>query len=359
MEMRAKSKAFRNVDYGGGFALERTSLSMPSVIATSTKYSPQATAYYRGVYAPSLQYLFDMSQLAANRWPSLPTSLGTDYLSLWGLGSTVIAKSIPDVPEFSLFRFIGELHAGLPKIPGMIAAKERKLRNAGGEYLNFQFGLMPTISDVQKLVKVLGEPKFRAAVQRQLFEEHRVRKTIDKGKTYDHRPLGGTEFYSLSSNFSSGMSGTYSLEKEYKIWSSCSFAYYQVNALDQLLNELDAKTGGVGIVPTGIDVWNLIPWSWFVDWFTNINHVITNLSFLGKDGLYLQRGYIMAHYSEVEKTTQRREYMGTPISTTGVRTFERKYRVKASPFGFGLTWKDFDPFQLSILGALGVSRMRF
>jgi hypothetical protein len=51
--------------------------------------------------------------------------------------------------------------------------------------------------------------------------------------------------------------------------------------------------------------------------------------------------------------------MNVPISTTGVRTFERKYRVRASPFGFGLTWKDFDPFQLSILGALGVSRLRF
>jgi hypothetical protein len=33
--------------------------------------------------------------------------------------------------------------------------------------------------------------------------------------------------------------------------------------------------------------------------------------------------------------------------------------VKASPFGFGLTWKDFDPFQLSILGALGLNRLRF
>lgn len=117
--------------------------------------------------------------------------------------------------------------------------------------------------------------------------------------------------------------------------------------------------GGFGAVPRAIDFWNLIPWTWFVDWFTNINHVITNLSYLGRDGLYLQRGYIMAHYRDVETSSQGRTFMGRPFLTTGVRTFERKYRVRASPFGFGLTWQDFDPFQLSILGALGVNRLRF
>jgi hypothetical protein len=298
-----------------------------------------------------------MSNIAAGRFPSIPTTLGFDRLGLWGYGSTAIARSIPDIPEFSLFRFIGELKAGLPKIPLATLAKERKLRNAGGEYLNVQFGIMPLVSDLQNFLEALQNPALRAAVKHQLGKEMRVRKTLDKGSTSVKRPLTATEMNTMS--VSTGKTGTMETISSYQVWSSCSFAYHQTAMLDRLLRDLDKQLGGLGAVPTAIDVWNLLPWSWLVDWFANFNHVITNLSYLGRDGLYLQRGYIMAHAKDVEITQQSCIAHNVPISTTGVRTFERKYRVKASPFGFGYTWKDFDPFQLSILGALGVSRLRF
>lgn len=356
---RARHQALRNIDLGHPFAKESVSVTMPSVISTSAKITNNYSVAFEGVFAPSVNYKNAMLNLTAGRFPAIPSNLGADRAYLWGLGSTAIARSLPDVPEFSLFRFVGELRAGLPQIPLKALAKQRKLRNVGGEYLNVQFGLMPTISDLQNFYEALLDPKLRAAIKHQLNEEHRVRKTIDKGTTSSSRPLTGTEMSSMPSAHSSGITGTLETRQSYRIWSSCSFAYYQVTELQRLIDDLDRQLGGLGVVPKAIDMWNLMPWSWLIDWFTNINHVITNLSYLGRDGLYLQRGYIMGTFEDVEITTQRRTFMSTPISTTGVRTFERKYRVRASPFGFGLTWKDFDPFQLSILGALGVSRMRF
>jgi hypothetical protein len=35
---------------------------------------------------------------------------------------------------------------------------------------------------------------------------------------------------------------------------------------------------------------------------------------------------------------------------------ETKKRVPASPFGFGITWDGLSPLQVSILGALGITR---
>jgi hypothetical protein len=356
---RARHQALRNIDLGHPFAKEGVTVTMPSSYSTSTNITDKVKAYFDGVIAPSVSYKNSMSLIAIGRFPTIPSTLGADQNYLWGLGSTAIAKSLPDVPEFSLFRFVGELRAGLPKIPLKVLANERKLRNVGGEYLNYQFGLMPTISDLQNFYEALLDPKLREAIEHQLFEEHRVRKTIDKGTTSSSRALTGAEMSTIPSSFSSGITGTLETRQSYRIWSSCSFAYYQVTELKRLIDDLDRQLGGLGVVPTAIDMWNLMPWSWLIDWFTNINHVITNLSYLGRDGLYLQRGYIMGTFEDVEIHTQRRTFMNVPISTTGVRTFERKYRVRASPFGFGLTWKDFDPFQLSILGALGVSRLRF
>jgi len=214
------------------------------------------------------------------------------------------------------------------------------------------------ISDLQNFVEALQDPKVRSAIKHTLGEEMRVRKVIDKGKTSTTRAATAAELQVPPSTMTN-QSGTYTTTSSFRIWSSVSFAYYQVSELDRLLGELDKMTGGLGVVPTAIDIWNLIPWSWLIDWFTNFNHVVTNLSYLGRDGLYLQRGYLMATAESSETWTRRGTIYNRPYETTGTKSFVRKYRVKASPFGFGYTWKDFDPFQLSILGALGVSRLRF
>jgi hypothetical protein len=273
-----------------------------------------------------------------------------------GYGSTAVAKSIPDIPEFSLFRFVGELKAGLPKVPLTILAKERKLRDTGGEYLNYQFGIAPLIGDLQDFIKVLQNPKFRASLQSHLDEEFRIRKTLDKGTTSTRRVLTSAE---MAVAPASGGSGYLKSTSTFRIWSSCSFAYYQLTELDRLLADLDRKTGGLGVIPTAIDIWNLVPWSWLIDWFVNFNHVLTNVSYLGRDGLYFRRGYIMGTYTDEQEHFRSGVAHGSSFTTVGRITSERKYRVKASPFGFGYTWKDFDPFQLSILGALGVNRLRF
>jgi hypothetical protein len=235
-------------------------------------------------------------------------------------------------------------------------AKERKLRDTGGEYLNFQFGIAPLIGDLQKFISALQDPKFRASIQVHLDKEFRIRKVLDKGTDSVKRDLTSAE---KAVSPASGGTGYLKTTSSYRIWSSCSFAYYQLTELDRLLADMDRMTGGLGVLPTSIDIWNLVPWSWLVDWFTNFNHVLTNVSFLGRDGLYFRRGYIMATYKHETETYRAGTAYNSPFITDGRILAERKYRVKASPFGFGYTWKDFDPFQLSILGALGVNRLRF
>lgn len=356
---RSKSSQLRTIDYGGPFALERVTVTEPTVISRKAVIVPGTYGHYEGYFPPSVSYQLDMMGLASFRFPGIPADLGIDQLGLWTKGSTAIARSLPDVPKFSLFRFLGELREGLPKAPLKTLAKEKKFRNVGGEYLNFQFGIAPTTSDLQHFIEMLMNPALRTAVKHMLHEEHRVRKVIEKGTTSSTRTLSTSETQVVSPTFSGNITGTETRITDFRIWSSCSFMYYQAKMLEQLFAEIDSRLGGFGIIPKASDIWALIPWSWLVDWFTNFNHVITNLSYLGRDGLHLQRGYLMATYHDTLITRQTRLYMGSPLESIGTRSYVRKYRVKASPFGFGLTWKDFDPFQLSILGALGINRMRF
>ena len=347
----------RSIDYGGPLAIEKSTLSLPPSVDSSRTFIGTTKQGYYGVYFPSVQYKNWMRSAALGQLPVIPLDLGIDLPNLMTYGSTAIKKSIPDLPDFSLFRFVGELRAGLPKVPLKTLAKEKKFRNVGGEYLNYQFGIAPTISDLEKLVKVIQNPKSRDSLKRELGRQYRVRKVLDKGSTSSSRSMTSSEWNSVEGL--TGASGTITTKSEYRIWSSVVFGYAQLTELDRLLDKFDEVTGRLGVLPTAIDIWNLTPWSWLIDWFVNFNDVITNLSFLGKDGLFLHRGYLMATYKHSEVHRQTGLIFNRPYSTEATLSFERKYRVKASPFGFGYTWKDFNPFQLSILGALGVSRMRF
>ena len=77
------------------------------------------------------------------------------------------------------------------------------------------------------------------------------------------------------------------------------------------------------------------------------------------NGLYMHHGYIMGHFVDEVIDRHTSVVNGLPYESVGRALYERKYRLGASPFGFGLTWKEFNPFQTSILAALGTSKLRF
>jgi hypothetical protein len=120
------------------------------------------------------------------------------------------------------------------------------------------------------------------------------------------------------------------------------------------------KTLGLSLTPD--TVWNLAPWSWAVDWFTNAGDVISNLTDWAVYGLCLRYGYIMEHTIARDTYTyvggskgagfKRTEYLPPPI----ILEVETKIRRKANPFGFGLTWNGLSPIQLAIAAALGITR---
>jgi hypothetical protein len=119
-------------------------------------------------------------------------------------------------------------------------------------------------------------------------------------------------------------------------------------------------------------LWELAPWSWLVDWKSNFGDVMTNISAFSKDGLVLCWGYVMCEMTITDTYSFSGVGAYLPPGETqakhgrsGVRngvsvSFQTKVkkRLRATPYGFGLdpNWSDFSDRQLSILGALGITR---
>jgi len=110
--------------------------------------------------------------------------------------------------------------------------------------------------------------------------------------------------------------------------------------------------------------WQAMPWSWFIDWLSDIGVLIQNGNAAALDGQVLQWGYLMKHTLITKTfTTDSQMIFRHPervtrtignLSTTFVT--ERKQRVKATPYGFGINPDSFSAQQWAILGALGLTR---
>jgi hypothetical protein len=95
------------------------------------------------------------------------------------------------------------------------------------------------------------------------------------------------------------------------------------------------------------------------DWFTNSSEVISNLERFSSGNLVMYYGYL----TEVAIAENRYSYeplysgsSGAGGAPTVVLQTKSINRVKANPYGFGITWSGLDPFQLSILTSLGITR---
>lgn len=120
----------------------------------------------------------------------------------------------------------------------------------------------------------------------------------------------------------------------------------------------------LGALPTPSLVYELMPWSWLLDYFGNLGDIIDNMSYgTAAENLVAKYAYVMSTYKfrvDYSTTFTLRKTIGT--NSAGLRDFQcfysnefvNKWRVPANPFGFGTSW-DLNPGQLAILTALGIS----
>lgn len=267
---------------------------------------------------------------------------------------------------------LGELFRdGLPSIPLLESWKERSFRakNAGSEYLNYQFGWLPLVSDIQNFAKAVNQSgkilkqleRDSGRVVRRRYEFPIETSTTIYEDGVRDLPYPSFPYYWYVNN-DEWCYRTSTKQITKRRWFSGAFTYYIPKGgsfTDRIARGyLEAeKLFGTGITPETL--WNLTPWSWATDWVFNTGSVISNLTDMAQYGLVMPYGYIMEETS-VKYTfrTKGAVLKGGP----GVKPLDLEFTIKkrrqASPFGFGLSWNGFDNTQMAILAALGFSRAR-
>lgn len=324
-----------------------------------------------------------LNRYVGAHWLSMGTTqLGTPSWGPWNgqsldsLGATGWKKFQPGKPSADLGVFLGESH----EIPRMLRDSVKTLKDLAthplksvrnmswmsNRWLCYQFGWLPFLRDLEKLYNTYKNLDSKIARLRK-YNGQWERRGGTIFQDWESRPWAGVPSYMAPSPnaYNSPPEGTPPgklIETVgTKIWFVAAFKYY-IADFESPLTQLRLKARLYGLTQTPLIVWNLIPWSWLVDWVSNIGDNIENLCPI--DGLTAKYAYVMRYnYYRLDGSVSQRykNYDGsyTTFHASNSKCYESKGRAVATPFGFGLSDEDFSLRQWSILTALGFQRKLF
>jgi len=307
--------------------------------------------------------------------PGIGTSIllpATSSSTLTSEGTRALNQMRPTAPLSGLGVTLGELREGLPSLIGSgllkalmsDAKRQRRFLKAGSdEYLNWEFGWKPLVSDLRDASKAVLQSK---KIIDQLYRDSGkdVRRRFGYPVSKDTSTASATSY-----GYPGGITYLYdapgklytTVENHRRVWISGMCRYY-VPPMDDLHGRIARQAQEanrlLGMRPDPELLWQLAPWTWLVDWVSDVGSLVGNFTSFAFDGLVWKYAYLMEH--KIERTRYDlvglRLYNGSSPRIAATRIRESKNRVSASPFGFGLSLDSFSLRQWSILAALGISR---
>lgn len=314
--------------------------------------------------------------------------------SLEARGAEAWARMRPDKPDFTFASSLYELK----DVPGMLKGGLSSLMDMmdharpGGSgrssrspisrtaqyYLALKFGWLPLLSDIRNFVKAQRSKQKRLD---QLIRDA-GRSVHRKCSLNDSNNIGRVPnsdvFTPIPNGYGAGYYPTHVTQcytgtgyrKQWwtqtaRTWGEGSFRYFLPPGPKTVAWKAKMLRRIMGQRVTPSMVYNVIPWSWLVDYFTSLGDFIDATSSGVSDRLVADYAYLMREehyrsdeekqgmsYSDVKMLSAPNVIMMSAWSDTCT-----KGRVRASPFGWGINQNSLSSTQLAILGALGLSRL--
>jgi hypothetical protein len=118
----------------------------------------------------------------------------------------------------------------------------------------------------------------------------------------------------------------------------------------------------LGTKPTFERIWQLMPFSWLVDWFLDIRSSLALYERMSDDNLVVNYGYVMGTTArQVQQRTEltygERKSSFSSVTTT-YNSFVKE-RWRCNPYGFTVPSSvELNPLRMAILAAIGITGSR-
>jgi hypothetical protein len=368
---------------GGPFRKLKATISYPygGVYGKGTYVRSDKKERYVGGFRAAEMSDFGVSPMFQTA--AVLNSSSSYYPSMTGWGDKAFARTRPRIQSAGGFVFAAELRDA-PRLLRQTSHTFHNIwRGMGGNqvgrvmapkaladsFLNFQFGWKPFLSDLRNFDYVIQNYHQLSASRKErnnkwirkrvpLKTSVPVRTKIDSGLGYKLDP-----FLSIPDYFKSQPTWELWEETTSHISGVGSFKYYlsefdaslpEFNSgWNQMMRVLDIT--GFRVSPSNI--YRATPWTWAVDWVTNMGDHVDQLTDTLVDSIACKYCYVMQTQIKTRKFIATLPLISDTLVLTFTQTLESKMRDEASsPYGFSLSWADLTPTQIAIAGALGISR---
>jgi len=361
---------------------ENTAWNFPSSVELISRKYGAMTYKYVGTFVPTWspsEASFPMTYYKTAGSKANPFTPEGNHT--WGdvssRGATAWKKFRPGKPTADAGVFLGEIR----EVPRMLQTTARGFRDLwvskfgrlprsletkrlADHWLNTQFGWRPFLSDLRNFYKTYRDTdKSIAQIRRDNGQWIRRGGSVfsDEDKSYvTGSSTSHCSYPSLVDPHYTDPSkkGSYSVVKTttQRVWFEASFRYWIPN-IDSVQWEKKAIAQLYGLNPNPALLWELTPWSWLVDWCSNVGDVFTNLDTGLAQNLAAKYAYVMGDTTCRFDVTSKPNWIGHTPTHVWSFWLNRKTRQQANPFGFSLTWDMLSTRQWSILGALGITRL--
>jgi hypothetical protein len=263
---------------------------------------------------------------------------------------------------------------GKPKVIRLRKPRQTKASWAGSWYLAINFGWLPLYRDIRNYSEAFDKKHKR--LDQLIRDEGKPVKRYRSLGSETSDPLVKLNLYSTPSNpdirpthvtqcYKSGRESRTerTVQTTVTTWAEGVFRYHLPKGprTEGWKKQMYQRIMGGRLTPTA--VYNIMPWSWLVDYFADLGEFVEAVSPGVADNLYADYAYVMRQVKETYSVVSNQ---ATISSKSGnfkrpkafkVVTNNVKIRVKATPFGFGLNEDNLSLKQHAILGALGLSRL--
>lgn len=299
----------------------------------------------------------------SNGAPDTLTMLGEpSSLQLASWYTMLAAETNPSAAHVSLPTLAGEA-SGYRELGNSVRDFGRATiaAKAGSAYLTYRWVIKPLVSDVRNMIE------FSSAVEKRLRELENIRKNGGSSKratllTETLHEQSSQIVESHADPIYADVKTTYSR----RVWGTTHWVPLYSGYIPDGREDLRRKTENVlaGMSKDGLSAaaWELLPWSWLIDWFSNVGALLAARQ--NSFGLEQKNTCIMVHDRVAKKFTLKRTGVWTtwltPTSDTFTLSSERKRRYPISDLAPYIP--PFSPLMrgkhLSILAALLASRQK-
>lgn len=257
----------------------------------------------------------------------------------------------------------------------IIARAMMRPKKVADHFLNHQFGWVPFLKDLGDFANVIQNAR---AYMDQVARDNntwvkRVR-TIDHKEAVTHITSGAVSGCEpvLPNSLCRRVNGQgglgyahWSLDEEVftRVWAAGQFKYYRpefdrsLSGYNSDWNNMHRLLTLLGVRITPSIVYKATPWTWAVDWFSDVGKTVQQISDAGEDRIASKYMYLMHHQVRKLVFRQTTHFNSGDVTTTWVRFSDTKQRqVAQNPYNFCLSASQLTGKQLAILAALGISR---